>query len=476
MSPMNLVRAEFRLLLRSRVAAAALALLFVLSALAVWSGFGAVARQNAAIDRVATASASDLASVAASYGKPDGDAGYAAYNSFLPTWDRPSPFAFAAWGQRDLQPFVLRVRALGLQSQLHESEAVNPELALPGSFDWAFVLIYLAPLVVIALTHDLISGEREAGRLRLLQSMPLGAGSLWRRRAGLRYGLVAAALLLPLLAGVALAAAPPAGALVMLGVALLYLAFWFGLSLLVGAGSHGSATNAAVLFGSWIVLTLLLPTIASSAIARVIPVGKGIDLTLAQREMVHAAWDIPKDVTFRRFFRNHPEWSGTPPVTGRFHWKWYYAMHQAGDEGVADQFAAYRGSLKARQDWTERLGWLLPGVAAQHLLHRAADTDLEAHLAYQDAIAAFHRRLRTFFYPYLFNETPFDRADFRKLPSFAPRASTASVESGAVAMLAVVSILFLLLGLRGMTGSGGPRTSTAGRRSPTVRTEGLRTA
>lgn len=473
---MSLLRAELRLLLRARVAAAALALLFVLSSLAVWSGFQSAARQNAAIERVAAASAGDLAVVATSYGKPDGDAGYAAYYSFLQTSDRPSPLAFAAWGQRDLQPFVLRVRALGLQQQLHESETINAELALPGSFDWAFVLIYLAPLVVIALSHDLVSGEREAGRLRLLQSMPSGEGRLWRRRAGLRFGLVAAALLLPLLVGIALATAPLAGALVMVGVALLYLAFWLGLSLLVGAGPRASVTNAAVLFGSWIVLTLLLPTVASAAIARLVPVGKGIDLTLAQREMVHQAWDIPKDVTFRRFFRNHPEWSGTPPVTGRFHWKWYYAMHQAGDEGVADQFADYRRSLKARQAWTERLGWLLPAVAAQHLLHRAADTDLEAHLAYQDSIAAFHRRLRNFFYPYLFLERPFDRTDFERLPGYAPRASTASVESGSLASLLIVSILLLVFGLARVAKLDGAKASTPRRKSPIGRAGTLRPA
>ncbi len=42
-------------------------------------------------------------------------------------------------------------------------------------FDWAFVLIYLLPLVVIALGHDLVTGERETGRLRLLLSLNASA-------------------------------------------------------------------------------------------------------------------------------------------------------------------------------------------------------------------------------------------------------------------------------------------------------------
>jgi ABC-2 type transport system permease protein len=207
---------------------------------------------------------------------------------------------------------------------------------------------------------------------------------------------------------------------------------------------RASATAAAALVGCWIILTLVLPTLANAAIARAVPVAKGIDLTLAQREIVHRGWDIPKAATFDRFFVNHPEWRGKEGFEGRFHWKWYYAMHQVGDEAVAPEVAAYRSSLAARERWTERVGWVLPGVGAQVLLHRLADTDLVAQLSYQDAIAAYHDRLRRFFYPYLFNDRPFTRADFDRLPSFALRQGTASWP--ATPMLALITVAALALG------------------------------
>ena len=56
---------------------------------------------------------------------------------------------------------TLRVRALGLEAQPYESENYNPELALPGRFDWLFTLTYLTPLLVIVPLHDLKSGERK---------------------------------------------------------------------------------------------------------------------------------------------------------------------------------------------------------------------------------------------------------------------------------------------------------------------------
>jgi ABC-2 type transport system permease protein len=442
-----MIRSELRLILRSKLAVASLALLFILSALAVWSGLANVARAERTIARVQAAQQQDFAKVAETYGKPDGDPGYAAYYTFLLTADPPSPLAFAAIGQRDVQPNVLRVRALGLQQQLYESETINAELALPGALDWAFVVIYLAPLVAIALVHDFISGEREAGRLRLLLSMPGRPGAVWRRRVGLRYGLVLAALVLPLTVALLAIGAPAPEGLGMISVASIYLAFWFALCLIVGARIRASATSAAALAGCWIALTLLLPTLANAAIARAVPVAKGIDLTLAQRERVHHAWDEPKAETFARFLATHPQYGGKEAFEGRFHWKWYFAFHQAGDQAVAPQVAQYRASLAAREAWTQRVGYVLPGVAAQVMLHRLADTDLAAQLAYQDSIAVFHERLRNVFYPYLFDDRPFTRADFDRLPAYAARVGTASWPASSMLALLLVTALALTLGI-----------------------------
>lgn len=443
---MSIWFAETRLLLRSGRNLVALILLLVLSSAAVWAGISEVEHQRATIERVEAEQVRDLAAVEDANAGPEGDAGYNAYYAFMLTQDPPPPLAFAAIGQRDLQPFVLRVRALGLQAQLYDSETYNPELALPGVFDWAFVLIYLLPLVVIALGHDLVTGERETGRLRLLLSLP-GSG-LWRRRVGLRYGAVLAALGLPLVVGGIVMAAPASGIAIMLLTAALYCGFWFGLAMLIGANMRTSATAAAAMIGCWIVLTLVAPALANAAIARSVPVAKGIDLTLAQREVVHKGWDIPKDETFERFFVNHPEWRGKEEFEGRFHWKWYYAMHQVGDEAVAADVAKYRASLAKREGLTEALGFVLPGVGTMNVLHRLADTDIAAQLAYQDSIGAFHERLREFYYPYLFDDRVFTRADFAQIPRYEARSATGTLAIGSLGALALLSMLALWFGVR----------------------------
>lgn len=271
---------------------------------------------------------------------------------------------------------------------------------------------------MIALFHDLVSGEREAGRLRMLDAIAGSGRHLWARRILLRGASLFLALAVPLAIGATLSHVPVITLLAVLGLVALYLAFWISVTLLIGRLRWSSVANAATLAGLWLMLTLILPTIAHVAINQAIPVGQGVELTLAQREVVNRAWDIPREDTMRAFYANHPEWKDSPPLTAGFHYKWYLAFHQVGDKSVAGKVAAYRRGIEARDAAAHSVGWLLPPVAVQTLLARLAETDMQAQLAYQDRIRHFHKRLRNFYYGYLFTDTPFGKADFEKAPKF----------------------------------------------------------
>ncbi|MGC6400233.1 ABC transporter permease [Sphingomonas sp. FW199] len=416
---MTLWRHELRLFLRQRMALPALVLTLILAMASVAAGLGEIARQEAAIARIPALQREDVGAIA-EFVLRKGDAGDAAYYTPHATWDPPSPLAFAAIGQRDVAPYMLRVRALGVEGQIYDGELYNAELALPGRFDWAFVLTYLTPLILVALLHDLVSGERESGRITLLRAMARSERALWLRRIGLRVGLVYAALILPLIVGAVLSGAGSWDLARMMAHALGYCLFWTGVMLAIGAAGWSSVANAATGAAMWFGTTLVLPALANLAVNAAIPVRQGVELTLAQREAVHGGWDRPKDATMAAFFRTHPEWSGTRPVGLAFHWKWYFAFQQLGDESVAGQSRAYRAALIDRDRWTRRLGWVLPTVGIQTATHRIARTDLTAQIAYQDRIRAYHAAIRRFFYPYLFNDVPFTRADFDRIPKWQP--------------------------------------------------------
>jgi ABC-2 type transport system permease protein len=413
---------ELRLFLRERAAVPALGLLALLSAASVWAGMAQVAQQRDVIARIQPQQAADVAAVAngMAFGK-DTDAGSAAYYTFHTTWDAPSALAFAAIGQRDVAPYVLRVRALGLEAQLYEGETYNPELALPGRFDFAFVLTYLLPLFAIILFHDLRSGEREAGRLMTLSAMARHERLLWLRRRLVRAVLIFGAIVLPFVIGAIMSGVTVTLIAAVLGLAAAYLAFWIIVAAAIGRMGWSSVTNAGALAASWLVLTLVLPALAHIAINNAVPVSQGVELTLAHREKVHGAWEVPREETMAAFYRSYPEWAKSAPLPKGFHYKWYFAFHQLGDESVAPAAKAYRDGLLARDALTTKTGWVLPAIGVQSVLHRLAKTDLKAGLAYQTRIRAYHAQLRAFYYRYLFTDTPFGNGDFAKAPKFSRR-------------------------------------------------------
>lgn len=413
---MTLLGHELRLLARQRLTMFALALLTGLTIAALAAGMAEVARQRAAIAAIPAAQAEDIGAVA-NWIDAKKDAGSAAYYSFHPTWDAPAPLAFAALGMRDVSPYILRIRALGLEAQIWDGDTFNPELALPGRFDFAFVLVFVAPLFVIALFHDLRSGEREAGRERMLDALP-GARALWRRRTGLRLALLFAALVLPFTVAAVVEGVASGTILAVLLVVVAYLLFWISIAALIGRLRWSSVANAATLAATWLVLVLIVPTLANVAVNAALPVNQGAEIAMAQREAVNRAWDIPRDETMRRFYARHPEWADSAPLGPAFHYKWYLAFHQNGDESVAGRVRTYRAGLEQRDAAGRALGWVLPSVGVQALLTRLARTDLAAQLAYQDRVRAYHRRLRVFYYGYLFRDRPFAKADFARAPRF----------------------------------------------------------
>lgn len=444
-----LLRRELRLLLRARMAVFALLVLGTLSLAASWNGARQMDAQRARIAEAQALQAESSALVLARYGA-SGDAGNLAYHRSVLAWDEPAALGFSAVGQRDIAPWLMRVRALGLEAQIYEGEHANPALALAGRFDFAFVLVYLAPLVLIALLHDLFSAEREAGRLALLRALPTAGGGLWWRRAGLRTALVLLALCLPVLPFAISSGAAAAALASLIGLCTLYVLFWAGLCLGVASARGGSGAHAARLVGLWLLLCLVLPSLGQAALQRALPVDSGLELMLAQREEVHAGWDRPKPETFARFFVDHPEWRDTPPVETRFHWKWYYALQHAGDLAVREASADYRRRLSQRERSTHQLGWLLPAVATQAALHRLAESDLEAHLQFLDRVRDLHRALRLQLYPYVFEERAWTIEDESKVPRYADSTEAAAAPLGLLGMLALWALAALALGARGL--------------------------
>ena len=409
------LRREARFVARERAVWAWWAVALLLAALAAGSGLHEVAQQRATVARLLEADRQDR--VAAQQAAQDW--GSAAYYSFHVTHDPPSDFAFAALGRRDDTAWKHRIRMLALEGQIHERDAGHPVLALTGRFDFAFFAAFVLPLVLIVLLHGLRASEHLAGRHDLLVATAGRPAALWRWRALLRAAGVFVAAALPLAAGAAMAGTALPTLLAALAALAAYLAGWTLLAATLAAWRRPGELILAALLALWLMLAVLLPAAGRLAIDRAVPLPAGADILLTQREAVNDAWDLPKADTMNAFVERHPEWAPYSAVQRPFEWKWYYAFQQVGDQRAEALSAAYTEGRRTRDRWAARLAWLLPPVLLERQLQRLARTGLAAALAYESRVRAFHAELRGFYYPRLFRNPPFERAELDALPRFA---------------------------------------------------------
>jgi len=337
------------------------------------------------------------------------DWGSAAYYTFYLTSDPPSDFAFAAIGQRDVSPWKHRIRMLALEGQIYETDSNNPDFALIGRFDFAFVATLLAPLLVILLLFDLRSGEQAAGRLRLIEASAPSPKALWRMRAVLRVGCLAVALYLPLIIGGLLSATPIVTLLLCILALSLYLIFWTWLTLTLTPAIRTGVYNLTIMLGVWLLIGAIIPATLTQTIERAVPLPDGGEIVLTQREAVNDAWDMPKKESYDPFMARHPEWADfTAWESEAFEWKWYYAFQQVGDQIAEPLSLAYREGRQKRDLLAMWSSLISPATAMQRSLEHLAETDMKAAMDYEGRVRGFHAELRNWHYPILFQDKPFD--------------------------------------------------------------------
>lgn len=415
---------ELRHLRRSGQARWVCGSLLVAGLLAVWLGGLRLDAHRAETAALAGHYSTQMENIAARF-SPQGEAGYVAYYTFYPTHHPLHPLGALTTGVRDLVPDVIWVRLLGLEGQLYEADLGNPLLQALGGFDLAFVWCALAPLALLVLAHDAVSREREHGRLPLLAAQSGSLAALALVRLGVRFAAVGLTATAAFLVGMVWLRIPlDAAALGWLGAAWAHLVCWAGLTALVIAFTRSVAGSLAAALTAWVLAVVLVPALLNLALVTAFPVREGLELTVRQRQESHAAWDKPRAETMEQFFAHHPDWSGTPPVAGRFAWRWYYAMQEMGDQSVSAESRAYRENLQARQAALTRVAALAPAAYAQLALSARAGTDLDAHLAYLEQVRDFHGGLKQHFYPLFFREATVTPADYVAFPRFEPTRPT----------------------------------------------------
>lgn len=266
----------------------------------------------------------------------------------------------------------------------------NSSLMRFGQLTPAFVLQTLAPLLLVFLGFSMVSRERENGALRHLRSYGTRAAEIVVGK-GLALALVALAALVPALFALGwIALAFPseavAAGLIAAGFAL-YLLVWVTLILGVSALMTSSRASLVALVAAWAVIAVIAPRGAAELAARIepLPTRAETDLRLAADLRQMGDSHNPDDPFFTAFRARLLSEHGVARVED-LPFNYRGALSTEGEALTSRLFDRYFVETatvqRAQAAIVSRASLLSPAMAVRRVSMTGSASDLETHLGF----------------------------------------------------------------------------------------------
>ncbi|WP_428273770.1 DUF3526 domain-containing protein [Candidatus Palauibacter sp.] len=359
----------------------------------------------------------------------------------------PGPLTALAVGQSDLLPYYYDVNIYTNESSFQQNgEVESPLNLMVGRFDLAFVVVYLLPLLVLALSFNVLSEEREQGTLALTLSQPVSARGVVAAKLAFRALLVVGMVLAVSLAGIVVAGDfdAPGRILLWCSAVVAYALFWFVLAAWVNSLRRSSAWNATVLVGAWLVLVVVLPAAINIAAGLLHPLPSRVQMVTAQREASNEAVNQRSEL-LARYLEDHPEMAegvvADEPGLGALAWAATDAVNRRLEEVTAEHDARRAEQIAL----VRRYRFLSPALLAQEVLIDAAGTGDARFAAFQSQVRVFAERWREFFVPAILASEQMNAGVLSDVPQFrlADEASADVVRRAGVPLSVLIGLLVL---------------------------------
>ena len=363
----------------------------------------------------------------------------------------PNTLGLIAEGHEKDQPNAFEVDAFSL---------AGPQMKLRGNYtlwrfdqlDWVFIVGVILSFAALVLTYDGISGEREAGTLRLCLSNALPRSTLL---LGKFIGAIIS-LVIPLIVGMCMSllilsisgVAPLDGAHwqrigVIVLLSILYISFFVALGLFISSLTQTSAVSLILLLLVWVGFVVIIPRTGGLLASELVQLP---DAESVSQRAKDATWDVVKRYSGKGsgFSRN---WSPGEPLSRSV---------QVADAQIAI-YDEYRNRQINQVRLAQNLTRISPTAIYQIACESLAGSGIKHYERFLGQAREYRRTLLQYTrdkYPYGTDSLP-GREELKKLevnfddiPKFAdkpPDASTAFADAGwNILLLFLFNTVFLM--------------------------------
>ncbi|MBL8645333.1 MAG: ABC transporter permease subunit [Rhodospirillaceae bacterium] len=355
-------------------------------------------------------------------------------------------------GQSDINLNYIPVSMKNIIDATKDNEIENPVNLKAGAFDIAFVIIFLMPIFILAMSYDLLSSEKERGTLAMVLAHPISLRKLMASKLISRMAIMLAVVLAFGLGAVLAVGSDLDKAETWarfgfwLGATVLYSLFWFGLAVLVNSAGKSSATNGIVLAGSWLAFVVIIPTLVSVVATTLYPAPSRLDFTAASREAQTAA-EKESMKALDEYYYDHLELVPGGEARANDFLTLSLANNASIEKAIKPLYDSFQTQLNKQEEIVNRFQFLSPAIMMQLAMNEVAGTSADRYEYFMSQVFTFHAKWVDFFTGRFLKQEPLTTAEYDQFPSF----SYVEEPFGNVVGRLLPSLLGLLVVVGGLT-------------------------
>ena len=346
--------------------------------------------------------------------------------SYVGTWSQqpallpPSPIEWLSFGQSDLYTSAYGGPGIGEVSQIG-----NPLTLSIGHWDVSAAVVYLLPLVILALGFDLTASERESGIWQMILSQPVRESSVLLAKWAAVSGIVLGTLTVMFLCGVSLLWRNlAAGMLLRILTAalaiLVYTLFWLALVLGVNMLRRSAAQSAMICAVAWLLFVIFLPFAIDQVSTSVYPVPPRSVLADVSRSAPEQAVQTPRPQLIHAFLARHNEIQVPANLSDLGQLYLYRAARDEESQRIRQSAQdRWEEQLRSQQALADGLAWLSPPALLTNALMELAGTGRSRYLDFMRQKSQFEWDYDAVFLPRRLTlpNSIFTAADYALIPT-----------------------------------------------------------
>ncbi len=341
----------------------------------------------------------------------------------------PTGLASFSIGQSDIQLNYVPVSMNPTYSLTNNIELENPVNLMTGSFDIGFVVIFLLPIFILAISYDLLSSEKERGTLAMILAHPISlkelmASKIIARAGVLLTGVLALGLVALFAVGTNLDSADTWARFgLWISATLLYSLFWFAMAVMVNVYGKNSAANGIALAGTWLAVVVVLPTLVSLLATTIYPAPSRMELTTAARE---AQTEAQKSYMARldEYYYDHLEFVPEGDEKATDFLTVAMANRNAIEKAVRPLYDEFQAQLNRQESLVQRFQFISPAIMMQLALNEISGTSANRYEHFLNQAYYFHSRWGEYFTVRFLQRYPLKPADYDQFPAFEYQEET----------------------------------------------------